>query len=328
MQAKQAIFWFRNNIQKLFRNRKCSGTSVLAMLRLEAGPRRRPFCGGDRMAVVVRDSKRMIVGLVKGELCFAELERPLEVEKFPDEDIRCFAFGGDSFFLATPKLLKHCRSTVEASVQVPSIRDVCCDGTGALVATASSDRSARVFDSRRKLAATHRFRHDSVVTMVRMSKQFQLATADETFSVCIFDLRSSKKIRNLQCDARVADLAWYRDVLATASDDGKLKFSKEELYEPVSAIAADIDALYTAGSQKLKKWSTKDMSVQAMADIQEPVHIVIDGAEVFVLTLDGAILRFDKATLELRGTLLWGADDEILGCAFVGEHIVVASASS
>lgn len=229
------------------------------------------------------------------------------------------------------------------------VRCVDVDASEALVCTGSADRTARVLDSRRGLVATHNFKHDGVVTCVKFQPfALRVATACETFTVCVWDLRQKAKCASIeQHEARIADLVWSRDgsVLFTASHDETVGFWRHDgsavapkltVHERLEAVAplrgGSIPRFATAGANgSVRTWTMGETGPDASEAAGLAPYVSMTStarsSALVALTLD-TVVSFDPASLRVTYELLCAAD-EIIACDFVADidTLVVASSS-
>ncbi|KAJ8603123.1 hypothetical protein CTAYLR_004571 [Chrysophaeum taylorii] len=305
------------------------------MKRLEGRERREAFhsAGGGGPCVYYDEGVRF-AGLHRGDVWFESvaLSEKTRSAGVVDEDIVAVWASSRSVVVATRSLLLRRWVGVEhltVKAHAGPVRAVTC-AEETLVATGSADRTARVFDARQKLACTHNFRHEGVVTCVAL-KGTELATACETFEVAIWDLASRSKRARVGHEARVSGLSWGPSVVASASHDqtvrlGDRRVETGEALEGVVALSDDRFA--TAGSKGVVRlWDARgalEVVERVVNGTLSPyVSLAAAGGFLVACTSDAARV-LDSEDLGLARELLT-SDAEIVACAASAKGLAVAT---
>ncbi|KAJ1446014.1 WD40-repeat-containing domain protein [Pelagophyceae sp. CCMP2097] len=271
---------------------------------------------------------------------------------------------GASLFVATKSLLlRHWKLTWEAGkmtradlastvkAHVGPIKCIDVDASGALVATASSDGTLKVWDARRGLCCTHSLSHGGVVSAVRHAPgALRLASISGT-NAFIWDLRTKAKLATLSHDATVSCLCWVGELLVTAARDEVLRvwdaageaLAEVEMGEEVEAVVAnDFGAadgaaeVVAAGASGLLRTLAvrRDGVSETSAARGLPAAggaacvALLSAAEHLVSSADDCFQVYDAATLAPRPDVVIGFADEVADCKFVGGEVVVATNSA
>lgn len=234
------------------------------------------------------------------------------------------------------------------------VKDIDVDSTGALIATASSDGTCRVFDSRRNLTPTHRFAPPGggVLTAVRHHPHALILATARAFDAHVWDLKTSSQLAEISLQASVAALCWLPGArntddrtLALAARDATLSVwdgqdtatvSSKENVETLTLLppADDGSRQFASGGHDgivrawrwaegtLRKGSTEKAALTGPLE-----HLSKIENDLMVTGHDRSVRFVDAVTLKASRASFCGGDDEVLDAVFLADGARLALAT-